>query len=74
MQVMSKVIESKAAEFQSRRKKESSPNGSSSRSPPQHANANAEDLEDNEDNENANAGDIINQRKYYEALIGKSNS
>ena len=51
MQVMSKVIESKAAEFQSRRKKESSPNGSSSRSPPQHANANAEDLEDNEDNE-----------------------
>jgi len=71
MQVMSKVIESKAAEFQSRRKKESSPNGSSSRSPPQHANANAEDLEDNEDNENANAGDIINQRKYYEALIGE---
>jgi len=73
MQVMSKVVESKAAEFQSRRKKESNPNpGSSPRTPNA---ANAEDLEEQSAENDAELKDIaeelINQRKYYEALIGE---
>ena len=73
MQVMSKAVESKAAEFQSRRKKESNPNpGSSPRTPNA---ANAEDLEEQSAENDAELKDIaeelINQRKYYEALIGE---
>ena len=70
LQVMSKLVESKAAEFQSRRKKESiGQNGSRSTRP----SANIDDLDDEENAENAElrAEDIINQRKYYEALIGE---
>ena len=57
MQVMSKVVESNAVEFQSRRKKDL--NGSSRQ---------AENFENNQD---LQAGEQINQRKYYEALLGE---
>jgi len=55
MQVMSKVVESNAVEFQSRRKKD--------------LNGQAENFENNQD---LQAGEQqINQRKYYEALLGE---
>jgi len=56
MQVMSKVVESNAVEFQSRRKKDL--NGLRQ----------AENFENNQD---LQAGEQINQRKYYEALLGE---
>ena len=56
MQVMSKVVESNAVEFQSRRKKDL--NGS-------------RQTENFENNQDLQAGEQINQRKYYEALLGE---
>lgn len=56
MQVMSKVVESNAVEFQSRKKKES--NGS-------------RQTEIFENQDQHQAGEQINQRKYYEALVGE---
>ena len=53
---MSKVVESNAVEFQSRRKKDL--NGLRQ----------AENFENNQD---LQAGEQINQRKYYEALLGE---
>lgn len=55
MQVMSKVVEQNAAEFQSKKKKELRTSRASS-----------ENTKNQEE-----AGDQINQRKYYEALVGE---
>lgn len=56
MQVMSKVVESNAVEFQSRKKKDL--NGS-------------RQTEFFENQDQQQAGEQINQRKYYEALVGE---
>jgi len=58
MQVMSKVVEANAIEFQSRAKK-------------QDKTRNRNNFQDQSGTSSSNAGDI-NQRKYYEALVGEA--